>query len=173
MRTFKVLFVLALSLGLVSCTNNASVNHAFMKYGHGKGIVSITVPGFVLRLAASIGDLEPDEKELLRSIDKVKVLAVKDQKRYDGVDFNREFYWGMNRDGRYQELLNVTDNNERVTVFGRMENEDVINEMVVLIGGENNALIYLKGRLEARMLDKYVHFSDLHSIFSFNSNINH
>lgn len=150
-------FILILPLAFISCTDNPAVNHAFVKYGHRKGVTSITVPGFVVRLAARIGDLEKEERELLRSIDKVKVLAVENPRANEDINLHAEFYHKMNKEGQYEELMHVRDDHESVTIFGKMTEADVIREMVILTGGDDNVLVYLKGHFRADMLNKYIH----------------
>ncbi|NQU88007.1 MAG: DUF4252 domain-containing protein [Mariniphaga sp.] len=162
------LLLLIVTFAFVSCTDNFAVNTAFVKYGHKKGVTSITVPGFVVRLAAKIGDLEDEERELLRSIDKVKVLSVEDSYLNEEINLHAEFYQNMNKHGQYEELLNVQDDDESVTIFGKMgEDNETIKEMIVLVGGDDNALIYLKGRFKASMLDKHIDFSDPGDFLSF------
>jgi len=154
----KLLILLfAASLTLASCTDNPpGVNKAFLKYGHKGGITSVTVPGFVIRLAASFADIEDEEKELLRSIDKVKVLAVDDHYLNEEIDLHGEFYNSINRDGEFEELLAVRDASENVTIFGKMDDRDIIREMVILVGGDDNALVYIKGRLDPRLINEQI-----------------
>jgi hypothetical protein len=152
-----VLLILIVPFIFLSCTDNPAVNHAFVKYGHRQGVTSITVPGFVVRLAARIGDLEKDERELLRSIDKVKVLAVEDPHWNEDLDLHAEFYQTINKDHQYEELMHVKNDHESVTLFGKMTDAGVIREMVILTGGDDNVLVYLKGHFRADMLNKYIH----------------
>ena len=37
---------------------------------------------------------------------------------------------------------------------------NVIKEMVILIGGDNNALVYLKGEIKPEMLDNKINLSN-------------
>jgi len=52
-------------------------------------------------------------------------------------------------------------------IFGKM-NENVITEMVVLVGGDDNALIYVKGEIDPKMINDVVKISDKDRLFSFN-----
>jgi hypothetical protein len=151
-KTIPFLFVLALLF--VSCTENPAVNKAFVKYGPKKGITAITVPGFVIRLAASFGDLKDEERELLRSIDKVKVLAVDDKTLNQDIDLHKEFYANINKNHDFDELLTVNDKNSSLTVFGKMNDNHIIKEMIVLAGGNDNALVYVKGSIDPELINK-------------------
>lgn len=135
-----------------SCTTNPEINKAFVKYSHRKGVTSISVPGWVIGLASSFADLSEEEKDLLDGIDKVKVLAVENDELNERINLHEEFYKGINRNGDFEELLTVRENNENVTIFGKMD-ENVIREMVILVGGDDNALVYIKGEIAPEMIN--------------------
>lgn len=147
---FAGLFMLA-----TSCVTDSGIPEAFLKYSHRQGVTSITVPGWVISLAARFGDLSAEERDLLESIDKAKVLSVEDRELNAQVNFYDEFRNKINRSGKYEELLTVNDDNESVTVFGVLE-DDVIREMVVLVGGDENALVYVRGEISPQLISKAI-----------------
>jgi len=153
------LILTAAAFFLVSCHNNPGVSKAFSKYGHERGVTSITVPGWVIGIAAKFGDLDKNERELLNSIDKVKVLSVEDNGLNSHINLHHEFYSKINVKHDFEELLTVNNQNENVTIFGKMEG-DVIREMVILVGGNDNALVYLKGEIKPELLDNKINMSN-------------
>lgn len=158
MKTILLISIVILFI-FSSCEYNPGVSEAFTKYRFKDGVTTITVPGWVIGLAANFGDLEDDEQELLQSIDKVRILVVEDEELNGKINLNNEFSSKINRNGDYEELLTVHDENEDVTIFGKMD-EDVITEMVVLVGGDDNALIYVRGELDPKMLKENFQLSD-------------
>ena len=158
MKTILLISIVILVI-FSSCEYNPGVSEAFTKYRFKDGVTTITVPGWVIGLAANFGDLEDDEQELLQSIDKVRILVVEDEELNGKINLNNEFSSKINRNGDYEELLTVHDENEDVTIFGKMD-EDVITEMVVLVGGDDNALIYVRGELDPKMLKENFQLSD-------------
>ena len=158
MKTILLISIVILVI-FSSCEYNPGVSEAFTKYRFKDGVTTITVPGWVIGLAANFGDLEDDEQELLQSIDKVRILVVEDEDLNGKINLNNEFSSKINRNGDYEELLTVHDENEDVTIFGKMD-EDVITEMVVLVGGDDNALIYVRGELDPKMLKENFQLSD-------------
>jgi len=153
------LILTAAALFLVSCDDNPGVSKAFSKYGHERGVTSITVPGWVIGIAAKFGDLDEDERELLYSIDKVKVLSIEDNSLNSHINLHQEFYTKINVKHDFEELLTVNNQNENVTIFGKMDGE-VIREMVILVGGDDNALVYLKGEIKPELLDNKINLSN-------------
>ena len=158
MKTILLISIVILVI-FSSCEYNPGVSEAFTKYRFKDGVTTITVPGWVIGLAANFGDLEDDEQELLQSIDKVRILVVEDEDLNGKINLNNEFSSKINRNGDYEELLTVHDENEDVTIFGKMD-EDVITEMVVLVGGDDNALIYVRGDIDPKMLKENFQLSD-------------
>ena len=153
-------------LFLVSCNTNSGVSKAFSEYGHERGVISVTVPGWVISIAAKFADLDKDEQELLNSIDKVKVLSIEDDALNAKINLHKEFSDKINVNGDFEELLTVNDQDENVTIFGKMDGE-VIKEMVILVGGDDNALVYLKGEIKPELLDNKINLSDTDRLLGF------
>ena len=130
----KLSLILAVALFLfTSCEYNPGVSEAFTKYRFKDGVTTISVPGWVIGLAANIGEMDEDERELLQSIDKVRILVVEDETLNKEINLHQEFNSKINRKNKYEELLTVNDENEKITIYGIMD-EEVISEMVILIG---------------------------------------
>ena len=152
----NILFLFAFALILMSCSENPEVSSAYNKYRLKDGVVTVSVPGWVVHLAAKFGDLDKPERELLESIDRVKVIAVDDPDLNREIDLHQEFYARISENGNYEELMAVRDDDENVTIFGVME-DDVIKEMLILVGGnDDNALVYIKGHISPDILNDQI-----------------
>lgn len=154
MKRFLLLPVLFLFL-FTSCEYDTGVSEAFTKYRFKDGVTTITVPGWLIHSAAMWGDLEREERDLLRSIDKVKVLTIEDKELNARSNLHKEFYETVHERGDLEELLVVRDGNEQVTIFGKAD-EESIEEMLILVGGDDNAIIYLKGRLKPELIANFM-----------------
>jgi hypothetical protein len=161
-----LLFLLATLLLFSSCEYNPGVSEAFTKYRFKDGVTTITIPGWVINLAANFGDIEKSERELLQSIDKVRVLVVEDDDLNARINLHREFSTKINRKNDYEELMTVRDKNEDITIFGKMD-EFVIKEMVILVGGEDNAMIYVRGEIDPRILKEQINKNNVNTFLSF------
>lgn len=150
MKKLSLILVVALFL-FTSCEYNPGVSEAFTKYRFKDGVTTISVPGWVIGLAANIGEMDDDERELLQSIDKVRILVVEDETLNREINLHQEFSSKINRKNKYEELLTVNDKNEKITIYGIMD-EEVITEMVILVGGDDNALIYVRGEISPDLL---------------------
>lgn len=149
----------ALLFLLTSCEYHPGVSEAFAKYRYKEGVTTVTVPGWVIGMAARFGDLDNSEREFLESIDKVRVLAVENDDLNGRINLNKEFSQKINRNNDFEELLSVHDTKEDVTIFGKMDQE-VITEMIILVGGDDNALVYVKGEISPELLNGKINLAD-------------
>jgi hypothetical protein len=154
MKKLSLILVVALFI-FTSCEYNPGVSEAFTKYRFKDGVTTISVPGWVIGLAANIGEMDDDARELLQSIDKVRILVVEDETLNREIDLHQEFSSKINRKSKYEELLTVNDKNENITIYGIMD-EEVISEMVILVGGDDNALIYVRGEISPELLKEEI-----------------
>jgi hypothetical protein len=125
-------------------------NDVYQTYKGEKGVVAIHVPGFVMKFAAAVADLDHDEKQLLRSLKSVKILTIEDQERFPGVNFAKEMDQSRMK-GNYNLLLEVHDGNEDVIIAAR-EKRGKITDLIVVVGGKDNVLVHVRGRMESDLL---------------------
>jgi hypothetical protein len=156
----KIVFVsIAILFVFTSCSYEPGISEAFMKYRFKDGVTTVTVPGWVISLAASFADLEESEREMLESIEKVKVLSIEDNDLNARTNLHNEFYSHINKNDHYEELLVVHEDSESVTIFGRMDDSE-IKELVILVGGDDNVLIYVKGEIKPELLNGKIDLTD-------------
>jgi hypothetical protein len=154
MRNISIIAVLTIFL-FTACEYESGVSEAFTKYSYKSGVTTITVPGWVIRLAARWGDLDRNERELLQSIDKVKVLTINDENLNARSNLHKEFYSAVRENSEMEELMVVRDGNDQVTIFG-IADEKSIKELLILVGGGDNAMVYVKGRLKPEMISRFM-----------------
>lgn len=151
MKHFFILLI-GLLLFVASCQNEKPVAIAFAKYSARDGVTSITIPGFLISVASKISSIPENERELLRGVSKVKILTIENPELNKKVNFHKEFYSMLNK-GKYEELLRVSEPGNDVTIMGIIDDDFAIREMVILIGGNDNAMIYVKGKLNPEMIN--------------------
>ena len=122
----------------------------YNSYRSEDGVVALYIPGFICKLAGAIADVEDEERELLQSIRSIRILAVEDSHLNKEVNFTRDF---NTRSGgkKYTTLLELHEENEDVLILAREKNSN-IRELVIVVGGEDNALICIKGRINKDLL---------------------
>lgn len=168
----KLFFIpIALLFIFISCVNNKGVSEAFSKYRHEDGVTSVTIPGWIIGLAARMGDLEKEERDLLRNIDKVRVLTIEDKGLNNRTNFHEEFYRKVALDPLMEELLVVRNDNDQVTIFGK-GTEKAFDELLILVGGEDNAMVYIKGKIKPETLSGVISKNSQNGLFSWKNSFN-
>ena len=162
MYVFSILLVFLFT----ACETEPGVSEAFAKYKYKNGVTSITVPGWAIRLAARWGDLDKNERELLQSIDKVKILTIEDKDLNARSNLHKEFYSAVRENSEMEELMVVRDGNDHVTIFG-IADENSIKELLILVGGDDNAMVYVKGRLKPEMISRFMDENSQKGFLSF------
>jgi hypothetical protein len=148
----KVIFstlILAFSLSLFA--QPAGFNNLYYDYKGEEGVVALKIPGFVMKLAGSIADLDGPEKDLLRSLRSVTVLTIEKNHLYPGVNFTEEVNLSDMGSG-YHIMLEVHDGDEDVIIAAR-EKKGKIRDLVVVVGGDDNVLVHVRGRMDSNLLE--------------------
>ena len=147
----RIIFTLSILLaGLTLSAQTIRTYNLYNKYRGEKGVISIYVPGCVARLAAGIGDLKPEEAQLLRCIRSVRVLTIDDNERFPGVNFVKEARIHPG-DAGFESLVEVHEDGEDVMIMGKIKG-DKLKDLLVIVGGEDNVLVHIRGRLNADMI---------------------
>lgn len=167
----KKFYPLSLAFLLISTCSLKSQSYEterlFDKYRGEKGVVSVWLPGIVMKLAANVADLNGEEEELIRSIRSLRVLTIEDKGLYKGVNFTREANIKHTRNG-YVTLVSVSDGDSDILILGR-EKRGKLKDLLVLVGGEDNVMVEIKGRLNADMLESIGSVAGLNNIKKFSS----
>ena len=144
-----ILSFLIISVGFTLFAQPAGFDRLYYQYKGEEGVVALRVPGIVLRLAGAIGDLDHDERELLRSLRSVTVLTIEEAHLYPGVNFTEEIKLSSDH---YQLLLEVHEDDEDVLIAAR-EKHGKIRDLIVVVGGDENVLVHVRGRMESDLLE--------------------
>jgi hypothetical protein len=144
-----ILSLLILSTGLTLFAQPAGFDRLYYQYKGEEGVVALKIPGFVMRLAASIGDLDREEKALLRSMRSVTVLTIEEAHLYPGVNFTEEIKLSSDH---YKLLMEVHDEDEDVIIAAREKNGK-LRDLIVVVGGDENVLVHVRGRMDSDLLE--------------------
>jgi hypothetical protein len=146
-----ILSLLIVATGAALIAQPAGFDRLYYQYRGEEGVVALKVPGFVMKLAASIADLDGDERELLRSLRSVTVLTIEETDLYPGLNFTKEI--DLSRlDNGYRMLLEVHEVQEDVIIAAREKNGK-LTDLIVVVGGDDNVLVHVRGRMESDLLE--------------------
>jgi len=148
-KILLIAILIALAAPLLS--QPAGVDRLYYTYKGEKGVVSLRIPGFLLRLAGCIADLDPAERQLVRSLRSVTILTIEDNTHYPGLNFTDEVNVNRMRGG-YQLLMEVHQEGEDVVIAAREQNGK-IRDLILLVGGNENVLVRVRGRMNSDLLE--------------------
>ena len=146
-----ILSALIIAMGASLFAQPKGIDRLYYNYKGEEGVVALRIPGFVMKLAGSIADLDREEKQLLRSLRSVKVLTIEESHLYPGVNFTEEVNFSRMK-GDYKLLLEVHDGNEDVVIAAREKNGK-ITDLIIVVGGDDNVLVHVRGRMNSNLLE--------------------
>jgi len=129
----------------------AGFDRLYYEYKGEEGVVALKIPGFVMKLAGSMADLDREEKALLKSLRSVTVLTIEEGHLYPGVNFTKEINLSNMRGG-YKMLMEVHDGDEDVIIAAR-EKDGKLRDLIVVVGGDENVLVHVRGRMDSDLLE--------------------
>ncbi|MCK5066515.1 MAG: DUF4252 domain-containing protein [Bacteroidales bacterium] len=148
----KLLFsAIILTFGISLIAQPAGFDRLYYEYKGEEGVVALKIPGFVMKLAGSMADLDREEKALLRSLRSVTVLTIEEDHLYPGVNFTKEINLS-NMKGGYKMLMEVHNGNEDVIIAAREKNGK-LRDLIVIMGGDENVLVHVRGRMDSDLLE--------------------
>ena len=146
--TIFISFVLTLSLNLRG--QSLKIYEIYDTFRGEEGVLTLYIPGFACQLAAGIADLETAERELLHSIKSLRIQVI------ENPDINRKVNFARlidqeHLDKDYLTLLSVRDGKEDVVILAR-EKKERIAELIILVGGNENVMVWIKGRMDRDLM---------------------
>lgn len=146
-----LLTAILMTFGLSMFAQPAGFDRLYYEYKGEEGVVALKIPGFVMKLAGSIADLDREEKALLKSLRSVTVLTIEEDHLYPGVNFAEEINLSNLRGG-YKMLMEVHDGDEDVIIAAREKNGK-LRDLIVVVGGDDNVLVHVRGRMDSDLLE--------------------
>lgn len=150
MKKAIILICLAVfGVGLQAQTNE--FDELYNAFKAEDGVMNLYIPGFVCRMAGNIADLEKEEQDLLRSIHSIKLLVIENPEINKQINLARVLA-GVEPDKGVVPLLRVQDGDEDVLILAKEDNKR-ITELYVVVGGEENVMIRIRGRMDRDLMN--------------------
>lgn len=135
MKKISILLIAVFVSSFAFAQENVIVRH-FSEYQKNKDFTKVSVTSKMFSLMTEIDVDDPNEKELLDAMSKLKgIKAVVNEKSGSSIDLYYDAIAAISKDSRYEELMSVEDSEENIT-FLVNDNGGVINELVMVAGAE-------------------------------------
>ena len=144
----RIITPLLLLMFAVSLSAQSSIDKLFDKYQGVDGFVTVTVSGNFLRM---LGEFDDDD-EFLKHADKftaIRILAQEDD-NMETENFYDMVMEELDRGG-YEEMMRVNSHDADLKIMLKAEG-DIFTEFLLVAGGDDNAIIQIKGNLTDKII---------------------
>lgn len=159
MKTTIACFVLFL-LPFFTFAQNKAVDDLFNKYANKEGFTTVDLNGGLLQLASMFDD-DKDSKDLVKSMNHLRILTM-DGDSGSRINFYKELMTELPVQ-EYKELMTVKEKDQDVKFLVK-ESGGKITELLMIVGGSDNALISITGNIDPKDLAQVSHMvKDVHN----------
>ncbi len=150
----RLIVLLILLVPLVTMAQKSPIDKLFDKYANKDGFTTVNISGALLGFASQFGG-DSAEADLLSNLQGVRILSVEDDNLNDKLDFYKELEAdGFFKNNDYEVLMEVTEKDEVVRFYGRSAGKGKFSELLLVVGGDDNALISIRGLIDPENIGK-------------------
>lgn len=156
MNTKKISsLVLAMTLNMVILHAQDAIDKYYEQYSDDPEFTSVVISSKMFELFSKIDADDPENKELLDTMSDLKGIRILSFEA-DSADVNPQNYKdAIKRIGReYEVLMSIDSKGEKVR-FYILEDNNIINELFMIVGGEGNLfLMSIVGNIDLEKMSK-------------------
>lgn len=159
----KLLMTLILLIPIwVMAQDNSPIDKLFNKYANREGFTTVNISGKLLSFASKFDDSKSKETAMLEKLSGIRILSVEDKDLNKGLNFYKELEAdGFFKNNNYEVLMEVTDKDEVVRFYGRAGEKGKLSELLMVVGGNDNTLISIRGVIDPDDIGKITSSLDL------------
>lgn len=135
--------------------NESPIDQLFNKYANKDGFSTVNISGKMLSLTSQMNESKSKEADLIGKLSGIRILSVEDKELNKTLNFYKELEAdGFFKNNKYEVLMEVTEKNEIVRFYGKEEEKDRLSELLLVIGGNDNTLISIRGSIDLKDVGK-------------------
>ncbi len=158
----KLILLLAVILPMAVFAQKTPVDKLFEKYANQKGFTTVNISGKLLGFASQIETGDEATTEILSSLKGIRILSVEDNELNKNIDFYKELEKdGFFKNNDYEVLMEVTEDDEVVRFLAKDAGNGKISDLLLVVGGDDNALISISGLIDPKTINKITKSLDL------------
>jgi len=128
MKTLQVIVIAMLSIVMISCNSNQSLQEYYVDNQGNKDFVAVDVP---TSLFANTETLNEDQKKTLETVKKINVLAIpKKAENLKKIESEKSNVSNILKDEKYQLLMKYGGSSTKLEVY-YTGNEEAVDEIIV------------------------------------------
>ena len=151
----KLILILTIILPLAVLGQKSPVDKLFDKYANKEGFTTVNISGKLLGLASQVDSAGKATNEMLSKLTGIRILTVEDEQVTGKLDFFEE----LNKEGffdnkEFEVLMEVTEKDEVVRFLAKDNGKGKFSDLILVIGGDDNALISISGLIDPENIGK-------------------
>ncbi|MFO7574443.1 MAG: DUF4252 domain-containing protein [Bacteroidales bacterium] len=147
----RIIWTIMLSSMVLTLSGQRTVDAIFDSYKGKSGYITVNINGGLLKLAAMFDKEDEELAFLASSISRIRILALDDSRQSDEGFYNRVI---KDIDSSlYEEFMDINSSGDQAKILVRAEG-DMFTEFLMVVGGNDHALIQIKGRMSADDIKK-------------------
>ena len=161
MKRILITLILLIPL-LVWAQESTPIDKLFNKYANKEGFTTVNISGKLLSFASKLDDSKSKETEMLAKLSGIRILSVENKELNKGLNFYKELEAdGFFKNHNYEVLMEVTEKDEVVRFYGRSGEKGKLSELLMVVGGNDNTLISIRGVIDPDDIGKITGSLDL------------
>ena len=148
-----ILLLIAVALPAFMMAQNSAVDKLFAKYKGKQGVTTVSISPELFQMVNAMGIEELEEQDFpMDKIASVKILTIEDEEGWEDVNFYEEIKKDLDVSD-FAEVMTVDDGGEVVRMWMKVNNSTV-SEFLLIVGGDDNVLIYITGDFNMNDLEE-------------------
>lgn len=146
----RLVVVIAIIINSMIVFGQKSIDNLFNKYSGKDGFVTVSITGDLLKMLSCSDD---DDGSLPKNITTIRILAEDDDSKDKAVNFYDYVIKDIDL-SQYEEFMRVKESRQDFRMLVRTEG-DKFSEFLLIAGGEDNAIIQIKGNMSLKEARKF------------------
>ena len=150
-----MLLLIAVFVPLVLAAQKSPIDKLFEKYANQEGFTTVNISGKLLGFAGKLDKGDAETSKMLQNLTGIRILSVEDENMKLKPNFYEELESsGFFKDNNYESLMEITEKDEVVRFYAKDAGGGKISELLMVIGGDDNTLIRIRGLIDPENIGK-------------------
>jgi hypothetical protein len=146
------MIIIAAAIPAFMMAQNSAIDKLFNKYKGREGVTTVQISPELFQVMKAMDIKELDNSEIpFDKVSSVKILTIEDEEANKGVNFYDEIK-GELKTQDYAEVMTVDNGDETVRIWMKV-GDAAISEFLLIVGGDENVLIYITGNFKMSDLE--------------------
>jgi hypothetical protein len=151
----RLMMLMAVLVPMALAAQKSPVDKLFEKYANQKGFTTVNISGKLLGFAGKLDSGDTETSKMLNNLTGIRILTVEDESITGKLDFYQELEGdGFFKNNNYESLMDVTESDQVVRFFARDAGGGKFSELLLVVGGDDNTLISIRGLIDPENIGK-------------------